>query len=296
MSNRIFKIHTYYTAKSNKTSTYLVPLYIKSGMAVSIRERGRLPKFDSTENAILRLLIKNKDVMGFNQIHRELGGTLSKHTVSINLKLLLSQNKIQKTKNGKYKLRAGKDFVKNVENLEKLLKSLDKIIPDLKPREKAYIGLYIWTVIFQEQTHPGLEFWTSNFIPISNKPPRGKYNKTLEEFFLSRNQNSIFLDELYRLFFDFCREFNPKVLNEVMLDVITNRSQNLNSKNKNHAELSKLLHKEIFIQRSDYETYYGTALCNAILDVKHESLTIDFVKKIKELKLSDESFDKRIIE
>lgn len=266
-------------------------------MVVSIRERGRLPQYTNTENEILRLLIKSKDVMGFNKIHRELGGKLSKHTVSVNLKLLLSQNKIQKTKNEKYKLRTGQDFIKNVENLEKLFKNLDKIIPDLKPREKAYIGLYIWTVIFQEQTHPGLQFWTSDFVSISNKPPREKYNKTIKEFFLSRNENSIFLDELYRLFFDFCREFNPKVLDKVMLDVITNRSQKLNSEDKEHIELSKLLHKEIFIQRSDYETYYGTVLCNAILDVKRKALTKGIVEKIKELKLTDGQFDKfKIIE
>ena len=261
-------------------------------MTVLIRDRGRFPKFDRTENEILHLLIKNKEAMGFNLIHRELGGKLSKHTVIINLRLLLSQNRIQKIKNGKYRLRTGQDFVKNIENLEKLFKNLDSIIHNLKPREKAYIGLYIWTIIFQEQTHPGLQFWTSNFVSISDKPTREKYKKTIEGFFLSRNQYSVFLDELYRLFFDFCREFNHKVLDEVMLDVIHNKSQILNSEDKKHIELSKSLHKEIFIQRSDHETYYGTALCNAILDVKQNALTKETVEKIKELELSDKSFDK----
>ena len=77
-----------------------------------------------------------------------------------------------------------------------------------------------------------------------------------------------------------------------MLDVIHNTSQKLNSNNIEHIKLSKLLHKEIFIQRFDYETYYGTALCNAILDVKKDGLTKNTVRKIKELNLSENSFTK----
>lgn len=259
-------------------------------MAVLIDRRGRPSKYN--DNTVLNLLIKNKKSIGFNYIHRELGGKLSKNTLSKNLKLLLSQNRIRKTKEGKYQIRVGQDFVKNIENLEKLFKNLHQIIPDLDDAEEAYIGLYIWTMIFQEQTHPGLQFWTSNFVPISEKLPSSKYKKGVENFFHSLNGPNIFLDNLYQLFFEFCRKFSPEILDKVMLDVIHNRSQILNSSNKNHIELSKLLHKEIFIQRSDYEMYYGVALCNAILDVKHEALTKNTVRKIKELELTKDSFDK----
>lgn len=259
-------------------------------MSVLIDRRGRPSKYN--DNTILNLLIRNKKPIGFNFIHRELGGKLSKSTLSKNLKLLVLQHRIQKRRDCKYQIRAGQDFVKNIENLNRIINNLQIIIPDLKDEEEAYIGLYLWTIIFQEQTHPGLYFWTSNFVPISEKSPNSKYKKEIKTFFQSLNEPNIFLDNLYMLFFDFCRKFSPKILDNVMLDVIHNKSQILNSNNKNHIELSKLLHKEIFIQRSDYETYYGTALCNAILDVKHEALTKNTVEKIKELKVSKNSFDK----
>jgi len=229
--------------------------------------------------------------MGFNQIHRELGGKLSKTTLISILRSLVSEKQIRKIKS-KYQIRIGQDFVKNIENINRIINNLNEIIPDLNEEEEAYIGLYIWTIIFQEQTHPGLQFWTSNFIEISNKLPNSKYNKGIDRFFQSLNGPNIFLDNLYKLFFKFCRQFDAKTLDKVMLDVISNRSQILNSKNEKHVKLSKMLHKEIFIQRSDYEMYYGTALCNAILDVKQKALTENTVRKIKELKISKDSFDK----
>ncbi len=256
---------------------------------VLIDRRGRTSNYN--ENKILNLLTNNKNPMGFNQIHREVGRTSSKSTLISILRFLVSRKEIQKTK-GKYQIRTGQDFVKNIENLNHIINNLEVIIPDLNDEEEAYIGLYLWTIIFQEQTHPGLQFWTSNFITISNQLPNLKYNKEIDRFFQSLNGPNIFLDNLYRLFFKFCRKFNAETLDKVMLDVIHNRSQILNSKNKKHVELSKLLHKEIFIQRSDYETYYGTTLCNAILDVKQKALTKNTVRKIKELKISKDSFDK----
>jgi len=256
---------------------------------VLIDRRGRPSNYN--ENTILNLLTNSKNPMGFNQIHREIGRTSSKSTLISILRFLVSQKEIQKIK-GKYQIRTGQDFVKNIENINRIINNLQVIIPDLNDDEEAYIGLYIWTIIFQEQTHPGLQFWTSNFISISNQLPNSKYNKDVEKFFQSLTGPNIFLDNLYKLFFKFCRKFSPRILNKVMLDVISNRSQIFNSKNEKHVKLSKLLHKEIFIQRSDYEMYYGTALCNAILDVKQNALTKITVKKIKDLEIDKNSFDK----
>ena len=261
---------------------------------VLIDRRGRPSNYN--ENTILNLLTNSKIPMGFNQIHREIGKTSSKTTLISILRFLVSQKEIQKTK-CKYQIRTGHDFVKNIENINRIISNLHEIIPDLNNEEEAYIGLYIWTIIFQEQTHPGLQFWTSNFIEISDELPNSKYNKGIDRFFQSLNGPNIFLDNLYKLFFKFCRRFDTKTLDKIMLDVISNRSQIFNSKNKKHVELSKLLHKEIFIQRSDHEMYYGTALCNAILDVKQIALTKNTVRKIKELKISKNSFDKmKIVE
>jgi len=256
---------------------------------VLVDHRGRPSKYN--ENTILNLLKNNKNPMGFNHMHRELGGTSSKSTLISILRLLVSKKQIVKIK-AKYQIRTGQDFVMNIENMNKLICNLHTIIPNLKNEEEAYIGLYVWTVIFQEQTHPGLQFWTSNFIEISDELQNSKYNKGIGKFFQSLNEPNIFLDDLYKLFFTFCRRFDAKTLDNVMLDVISNRSQIFNSKNKKHVEVSKLLHKEIFIQRSDYEMYYGNVLCNAILDVKQNALTKNIIMKIKELWISKDSFNK----
>lgn len=255
---------------------------------VLIDRRGRPSKYN--ENTILNLLKNNKNPMGFNHIYREVGGTSSKSTLISTLKFLLSQKEIQKTKD-KYQIRTGQDFVKNISKITNLINNLELIIPDLNDEEEAYIGLYIWTIIFQEQTHPGLQFWTSGFVQISNELSDSKYQKGIDEFFQSLSGPNIFLDNLYKLFFQFCRKFDSKILDSVMIDVIKNRSQTLNSKNIKHIELSNLLQKEIFIQRSDYEMYYGIALCNAILDVRQNTLTNNTIRKIKELKLNKDSFD-----
>ena len=258
-------------------------------MSVLIDRRGRPSKYK--DNTVLNLLIKNKTPIGFNYIHRELGGKLSKSTLSKNLNLLVSQHRIKKIKNGKYQIRIGQDFVNNIENLRTLFNNLNQIIPNLKDAEEAYIGLYLWTIIFQDEVHPSM-YWSFNLVSISEELPNSKHKKEIETFFQSLRQPSIFLDNLYLLFFDFCRKFSPKILDSVMYDVIHNTSQKLNSNNIEHIKLSKLLHKEIFIQRFDYETYYGTALCNAILDVKKDGLTKNTVRKIKELNLSENSFTK----
>lgn len=186
-------------------------------------------------------------------IHSKLGSG-SKSTLSKKLRLLQLQNIIFKTTDGKYQIKSRFDFKSNLQNLKKFLNSLDDIIPYLRPKEKAYIGIKLWTTIFQTLSHPAESFLTNNFVDISDKLSESKHTKIIEEFFALQKFTNMYLNDMYVLFFDFCRKFSPEILDEVLYRNVFDKHNELISKlDDDDILLAKRFHEEIVIQGFDYE-------------------------------------------
>lgn len=226
------------------------------------------------------ILKDSKTPLGFRVIHNKLGSG-SKSTLSKKLRLLQLQNIIFKTNDGKYQIQPRYDF-SNIQNLKKLLDSLDNIIPDLRPKDKAYIGIKLWSTIFQVLSHPAESFLTNNFVNISDQLSESKHTKIIEEFFALQKFTNMYLNDMYVLFFDFCKKFSPEILDEVLSRNVFYKHNKLNSDNKDNILLAKQFHEEIFIQGFDYEIYYGIEFCNALLEVKPDALnetTLNILRK-----------------
>ena len=222
----------------------------------------------------------SKTPLGFRAIHKELGAG-SKSTLSEKLRLLTLQNIIVKTKNGKYQIQSKYDFSENIQNLEKFLNSLNKIIPDLSAREKAQIGIKLWTTIYQAFSHPAEFFLSNNFIEISDELSDKKHTKVIERFFALQKFTNIYLNEMYVVFFNFCRKFSPEILDDILSTNIFYKHNELISKKEKDILLAKQFHEEIVIQGFDYETYYGKVFCNILLEVKPEVFNKDTLDRLR---------------
>lgn len=232
------------------------------------------------EKAILILLSKSNSEIGFRQIHSELKNC-SKTTLSNSLKLLVTQHKILPTKNRKYKINPEKDLLVNVKRLGHLLKHISDYFPKLSRREEAFLGLKLWTLIFQNESHPAKFFVYDKYGVLSYDGTKSKRTKTIREFFESKNETSIFDDSMYELFFDFCSKYSPKELRDVFSKILESELYTPISKKNSFLSLASDFQSVITVRRSDFKTYYGLAFCNLLHSLKPALLTKQNLEKIK---------------
>lgn len=243
--------------------------------------RGRFRKNPYLERELLSVLRDSKKGVGFRELFSRLK-VGSKSTLSSTLKLLQSQNKITKNRDGKYVPSLTILLLSNIEGLKLLLDNLDRVIPNLTSEERAYIGIRLWTVIFQNEFHPATMFMDdSPYFRISNSVTKSIHMKAVQEFFESRNQPSMFELEMYQLFFSFCVKFSSMVLDSVFRKILNVGYEFLPTHTKINS-LAKLFHKEIWIINNLHTRYYGIPFFQIILETKPSACNKNTLKHLKE--------------
>jgi hypothetical protein len=261
--------------------------------------RGRHRKYLQLEKEILKILKESKNGVGFRELFLKLSNhdpknpkdpkSMSKSTLSSALKLLKSQNKITKKANGKYIVTPTLLLLSDIIGLKKLLDSLDELIPKLKSEENAYIGIKLWTVIFQNEFHPITMFMDdSPYFRISNNVSRPIREKAAQEFFESRNHPSIFEDEMYELFFNFCAKFSSPVLDSVFNEIHDSVQNATRSTDKNFKSLARIFNKEIFVTNNMITTFYGAEFCKILLEKRPDACNIHILELLKKKNMFQE--------
>ena len=245
--------------------------------------RGRYRKHPQLEKDVLKILRESRNGVGFRELFSRLGGSGSKSTLSSTLKLLKSQNKIEQKVNRKYIVTPTVSLLSDVIGLKKLLESLDELIPKLKSEEKAYVGIKLWTAIFQNEFHPVTMFMDdSPYFRISNNVSRSRREKAIQEFFESRSSPSIFEEEMYEIFFNFCARFSTSVLDGVFNKIHDSEQNTIRSIDKNDKLLARSFNREIFVTNNLTTTYYGTEFYKILLEKRPDacnSKTLELLKK-----------------
>lgn len=244
--------------------------------------RGRHRKHADLERDILLMLKESRAEIGFRELFSRLEGG-SKSTLSSTLKLLQSQNKINKNKDRKYVLSPKILLFSDVRGLKRLLDNLDELIPNLKPDQKAFIGIKLWTVIFQNEFHPATMFMSdSPYFRISNSASRPTREKAIQDFFESRNHPSMFEDEMYQLFFKFCAKCSSLVLDEVFGEILNFEDHKLRSTYKGVDSLAKSFHKEIWVTNDLTTNYYGIPFYKILLEKRPDACNENTLQRLKE--------------
>jgi len=249
--------------------------------------RGRHLYTYDIEDEIFNILKDTKTPIGSRAIHEKLGHG-SKTTLTEKLRLLQTQNIISKTKNRKYQIESKYDFSSNIQSLKIFLNNLNYIIPELTDREKAHIGIKLWTTIFQGLSHPAESFLTNDFVEISEEGSDSEHTKHIEEFFALQKFTNMYLNDMYIIFFDFCREFSHEILYDVLSENIFYKHNKLISDDEKDIFLAEQFHKEILIQGFDDGTYYGIEFCNALLEIKPDAFNEETLERLQKQKLFPE--------
>ena len=255
--------------------------------------RGRKQGIFNLEREILKLLSESNSELGFRQIHSIFSkqSKISKTTLSNSLKLLVSEHKIIKTKTRRYQINRNKDLLMNVKKLEWILSHLSDYFPKLSSKEEAFIGIKLWTLVFNNEFHPAKFFINDEYERLSNDYKQSGRIKAVRSFFESRNYTSMFEDKMHELFFDFCKNFNKTVLRDVINEIMESKLYTPISKNKDFLSLAMSFQSKISISRTDGKTFYGIAFCNILHSVKsHELSKVNLDKISKDMSKFDEKF------
>ena len=253
--------------------------------------RGRKQGIFNLEKEILNLLSESNSELGFRQIHSIFSkkSKISKTTLSNSLKLLVSEHKIIKAR--RYKINREKDLLINVKKLEWILFHLSNYFPKLSSKEEAFIGIKLWTLVFNNEFHPAKFFINDEYERLSNDYKQSGRIKAVRSFFESRNYTSMFEDKMHELFFDFCKNFNKTVLRDVINEIMEYELYTPISKNRDFISLTMSFQSEISISRTDGKTFYGIAFCNILHSVKpHELSKVNLDKISKDMSKFDEKF------